>query len=178
MFKSIKSILFATDLSENCRPAFEFAASIATRYQATLVLLHVLEKKMPDYVEGRLKGLLGEAQWRQINAEHEKSARDFLIAKRPNNKLIQSALEQFCSEAGIDDDACGYHSREIVIREGDLVDEIFDQAQKYGCDLLVVGAHKGFISGTAIGATLKNIVRQAKMPVMIVPPTPESEETA
>ena len=52
MLKPLKAILFATNLSENCRDAFDFAASLATRYQATLVLLHVMEK-MPDYVEGR-----------------------------------------------------------------------------------------------------------------------------
>ena len=172
--KPVSSILFATNLTENCRPAFEFAASMATRYQATLVLLHVLEK-IPDYVEARLRGMLGDEKWKEYTAAHEKTARDTLIAKKSDSKMIREVLENFCAEAGIDDDACGYHSREIVLTDGEVVEDIITQARNYNCDLIVMGAHQGFITGTSVGATIKNVLRGSKKPVLVVPPNPEKK---
>lgn len=172
--KPVSSILFATNLTENCRPAFEFAASMATRYQATLVLLHVLEK-IPDYVEARLRGMLGEEKWKAYTAAHEKTARETLIGKKSESKMIRDALEKFCAEAGIDNDACGYHSREIVLTDGEVVEDIITQARAFNCDLIVMGAHQGFITGTSIGATIKNVLRGSKMPVLVVPPNPEKK---
>ncbi|AOY56818.1 MULTISPECIES: universal stress protein [Desulfococcus] len=169
--KSVSSILLATNLTENCIPAFEFAASLATRYQATLVLLHVIEK-IPEYVESQLRGMLGEEKWKSYTEAHAKTARDNLIDKRSGNRVIREALEKFCAEAGIEDNACGYHSREIVLTDGEVVEDIITQAGKHNCDLIVMGAHQGFITGTSVGATIKNVLRGAKLPVLVVPPNP------
>lgn len=174
MFKPIQSILFATNLAENCRPAFDMAASLATRYQATLVLLHVIEK-IPDYVEGRLKGLLGARQWQDISLKHQNEARQNLIGKKSSNTLIRTALEQFCAEAGIDDNVCGYHSREIVVCDGELVETIVSTARTSDCDMIVMGTKAGLISGPAIGATIKAVMRQSGKPVLVVPPAPKSK---
>ncbi len=169
MFKPIQSILFATNLSENCRSAFDFAASMATRYQATLVLLHVIEK-IPEYVEGRLKGLLGEKQWQEISQSHADNARQALIGKKSSSKLIRDALDRFCVDAGIDDAACGYHSREIVVADGEIVEEVIEQSKKYNADLIVMGTRDGFLSDNRIGQTIKSVLRNSKIPVMVVPP--------
>lgn len=170
--KPISSILLATNLTENCRPAFEFAASLATRYKATLVLLHVLEK-IPDYIEAYLKGMLGDEKWKAHIAANEKTALASLTGKKSDNRLIREALEKFCADVGIEGDACGYHSREIVLTDGDVVEDIVTQAKKHHCDLIVMGAHQGFITGTSIGPTIKNVLRGAKIPVLVVPPKPE-----
>ncbi len=172
MIKPVKYILFATNLSENCKPAFDFAASLATRYQATIVLLHVIEK-MPDYIEGRLKGLLGKEKWQQTIDDHAKDAREALIGKKSSNTLIRAALDQFCSEAGIDDDSCGYHAREIVVSSGEVVDDIISNAKQYECDIIIMGTKQTLISKkTAIGQTIKGVLRGSKIPVLVVPPDP------
>ncbi len=147
---------------------------MATRYQATLVLLHVLEK-IPDYVEARLRGMLGDDQWKTYMAAHEKTARDTLIGKRSEKRMIRDALEKFCAEAGIDDDACGYHSREIVLTDGEVVEDIISKAREHDCELIVMGAHQGFITGTSVGATIKNVLRGSKLPVLVVPPKPQEK---
>jgi nucleotide-binding universal stress UspA family protein len=172
--KSISSILFATNLSKNCTPAFEFAASLATRYQATLVILHVLER-MPDYIEAYLRGMLGEEKWQTYTEAHQKNALDNLAGKKSDNRIIREALEKFCAEAGIDDAACGYHSREIVLTDGNVVEDIISQARRHRCDLIIMGAHQGIITGTSVGATVKNVLRGSKLPVLVVPPAPEAD---
>jgi nucleotide-binding universal stress UspA family protein len=40
---TIKTILYATDLGKNMRPAFRHAISIAQQYQARIIMLHVAE---------------------------------------------------------------------------------------------------------------------------------------
>ena len=169
MLKPIQTILFATNLSENCRAGFDFAASMATRYQATLVLLHVIEK-MPEYVEGRLIGLLGETQWKEMSQSHADNARQSLIGKKSSPKLIREALDRFCIDAGIDDASCGYHSREIVVANGEIVEEVIEQSKKYKADLIVLGTRDGFLSDNRIGQTIKSVLRNSKIPVMVVPP--------
>lgn len=169
MIKPIQNILFATNLSQDCIPAFNYAAAIATRFQATLVLLHVIEK-MPDYIESRLKGLLGANKWQEVLASQESNARQTLIGKKSNNAMIQAALAQFCTDTGIDDDSCGYHSREIVVTGGEVVEDIIQCSQDYQCNLIVLGAKSGFLTHNAIGPIAKGVMRKSKIPVMVVPP--------
>lgn len=174
MVKSAKKILFATNLSHNCMAAFEYAAAIATRFQATLVLLHVVDK-VPEYVESRLRGLLGKERYQETIDAHVSSARQQLIGKKSSNTMIQAALAQFCSDAGIDDDVCGYHSREIVLTDGEVIDDILNTAKAYKCDMIVMGTKEGFLSNNSIGSIIKGVMRKTKVAVMVVPPVEGSE---
>lgn len=170
MIKPFSSILFATNLSENCVKAFDYVVSLAVRYQASIVLLYVIEQ-MPKSVEGTLKDLLGEKKWKEFSKSHEDSARQTLIGKRASNHIIRAALGQFCSDAGIDNAECGYISREIVVRNGEAVQEILKQTEAYNCDLIVMGARQSFISKDAtVGNVIKSVIHKAKVPVLVVPP--------
>lgn len=168
MFKPIKTILFSTNLDENCRNAFDLAASMATRYQATLVFLHVIEE-LPDYATGRLKNLLVEDEWKKIEQHHIHNAREALIGKQSTNKIIKDALDLFCVNEGIDDATCGYHSREIVIVDGILIDEIVNQSINSKADLIIMGNSKGLIAENHIGNTIKSVLKRSHIPVMVVP---------
>lgn len=168
MIKPLKTILFATNLSESCARAFELAAGLATRYQATLVLLHVVEKA-PDYVEGRLKALLGENQWDEVVNQLAEDAQSSLIAKKSSSTIIRNALDRYCSMAGIDDASCDYHSREIVVSNGDVVEDILYYAKTFNTDIIILGARKGMLSETAIGGTIKSVLKKSKRPVLVVP---------
>ena len=166
--KPIKSILFATDLSDKCKPAFDLASSMAIQYQATVILLHVTEK-IPGYVETRLKGLFGDQEFQKIVEDHEKNVQGTLIAKKSSSSLIQTALETFCTQAGMDSSDCDI-PREIAVVKGDVVEEIINQSEKHACGLIVLGGRKGFIRKTAIGSTIKEVLRRSKIPVLVVPP--------
>ena len=89
--------------------------------------------------------------------------------------MIQAALAQFCNDAGIDDDACGYHSREIVVTDGDVIEDILNTARQYACDLIVMGTKEGFLSHNSIGSIIKGVMRRTKVAVMVVPPEEEAE---
>ncbi|MGD8835905.1 MAG: universal stress protein [Desulfobacteraceae bacterium] len=160
MIKHLNTILFATNLSEAVRPAFDLAAAIATRFQSTIVLLHVI-KKIPDYAQERLRGLIGKAQWETMQKSRERNAQEALIGKRSSNTLIQEALKRFCSQAGIDDGSCGYHSRKIVVTEGDVIEEIVQASKKYKCDLIIMASREGFVIKNSIGPIIKSVMLQS-----------------
>ena len=169
MESPVSTILFATNLSENCIPAFDFAGSMATRYEARLLLLHVIED-MPVYVEGRLKGLFGKKEWERIKQTHEDSARQSLTGKRSTSALIRAALDRLCNDAGIEASASHGVCREVVVGHGEIVEEIIAQAEGNGADMIVLGAKEGaLLSKVSIGNTIKGVLRAAKVPVMVVP---------
>ena len=173
MIEGIKTILFTSNLSENSRYAFNYAAMLTTQFKAKIILLHVVEK-MPETVEGRMRGLFGDDQWRGILDNHMQDAHQMLVGKVTSKQMISAALSKFCADTGIDSDECGYVEREIVIKEGEVVEEILDQIEAHGCDAVVMGASKGFISGTSIGHVIKSVLKRSKVPVLVVPPAQEA----
>jgi nucleotide-binding universal stress UspA family protein len=170
MLKPIKSILFATDLTENCQPAYDFTLSLAVQFQATIYLLHVIET-LPDNVEGKLKHLLGKHQWGDIVNSQQTNARRSLLGKRSTNQVVRDALNNFCNQAGIEDEGCKVHTREIIISDGDIDEEILQHAKGNKCDLIVLGGHRSLFAKTSIGSTMKSVLKNAKIPVTIVPPS-------
>jgi nucleotide-binding universal stress UspA family protein len=59
MITQIKKILYATDLSKNSSYAFLFAADMAKRHNATIVILHAIEPIPPyaEYYTGMTEGI-------------------------------------------------------------------------------------------------------------------------
>jgi nucleotide-binding universal stress UspA family protein len=65
MIPEIKKILYATDLSKNSSYAFLYAADMARRHNARIVILHSVEPYRPMYYEGmsdRVEELLRKAK--------------------------------------------------------------------------------------------------------------------
>ena len=172
MFNGIKTILFTTNLSKNCVPAFDLALIMALRFKAKLIMLHVMEK-IPDYVESRLQGLLGENQWESMIQAYENEARQKLIGKRSTSTLIQKALDQYCKQAGIESGSDEKQLREVVIDEGDVCDCIIKNADTRACDLIVLGDQEQRFMVGPLRSTTKSVLRQSKMPVVIVPVDPK-----
>ncbi len=169
MLRPIQSILFATDLSENCQPAYDFTLSLAVKFQATIYLLHVIEP-LPDNVEGRLKDLLGKHQWEDMVNSQQTNVRRSLLGKTPASTVVKDALNSFCNQTGIDDKACNFKSREIIISDGDIEDEILRHSAENDCDLIVLGGHKSLFAKTSVGSIIKTVLKKSKIPVTVVPP--------
>ncbi len=170
MLKPIKSILFATDLTANCQPAYDFTLSLAAQFQATIYLLHIIET-LPDNIEGKLKHLLGKHQWTDMVNSKQTNVRRSLLGKTSANQVVRDALNNFCSQAGVDDDACNIQTREIIISDGDIDEEILKNAEGNKFDLIVLGGHRSLFAKTSIGSTMKSVLKNTKIPVTIVPST-------
>ncbi len=169
MLKPIRGILFATDLTPNCQPALDFTISVATRFHATVYMLHVIEE-LPGNMNDRLKDLLGNHEWSKMVDSHKMIAHKSMTGKTSTNGLVREAIHNFCKQEGIDDDSCDFQSREIIITDGDIVGDILENAEKNECDLIVLGGHLNLFSKTATGSKTKGVLKMSKIPVTVVPP--------
>jgi nucleotide-binding universal stress UspA family protein len=166
--KGIKTILFTSNLSETSRIAFGHAALLATQLNARVVLLHVIER-IPESYESRIVGLFGQDKWAEIIARHKQEAQHALIGKISSRQMARTVLSEFCRESGIDEAQCGVIQNEIVVKEGDVAETILGQAAEHACDLIIMGASKGLLSGTPVGHNIKAVLKRSKVPTMVVP---------
>lgn len=165
----VKRVLFATDLTANARHAFSYAAGEATRHGAAMVLLHVLET-IPGSIHGRLESLFGAERWQEMQLAQERTARGILIGKRTDLDLIRQALADFCAQTNAESAHCSFETEEILVRQGEVAEEILEAAAERGCDLIVLGAHRGLLGKTALGRGAKAVLQGARVPVLVVPP--------
>ena len=69
MVPKIERILYATDLSENARYAFGYAADMAQRYDAMITILYVMEN-LNHTVELQVKEIIGQVEWKRLKSEN------------------------------------------------------------------------------------------------------------
>ena len=169
----IRSILFATNLSQACVPALTTSVYLAAHHKARLVLLHVVDSDVPDHIEKQLERTLGRDQFAKIKHEHEQDAQEALIGKMTPGKLGQKAIEQYCLDAGVDPKEFEFNWQHLVVADKELSRAILKQAAENECDLIVAGSKKGFFKGQSVGSTVKGLLEKAEIPVLVVPPGKE-----
>jgi nucleotide-binding universal stress UspA family protein len=168
MSKEYKTILFTSNLSTASRAAFKQAAMQAIKFDAKLVLLHVMEGTPKNY-EGYVSSLFGHDQWQQILKNNREEAKHALVGKVTPKQMVRTVLNQFCKEDKKEDEEYAVPNYEIVVKEGDVVEVILKQAAEHKCDLIVMGASEGLLSGVSVGHNIKSVLKKSKVPVLVVP---------
>jgi nucleotide-binding universal stress UspA family protein len=157
MIPSIKKILYATDLSDNARHVFAYAAAIANRFDAEIIILHAVEPISP-YTQQRLSEMIGESQWAEMQKNKEQETVD----------LIRQRLDRFCQEMGSELNACPFQVADILVKRGNAVEAILEQSRSNHCDLIVMGTHgHGTLADVFVGSTARRVIRRSQVPVMV-----------
>jgi nucleotide-binding universal stress UspA family protein len=143
----ISRILCPIDFSEASRRALEHAVAFARWYEAKVVAFHV-SSSQPLPVAGSEFGGYATALPPAVKAED----------------VIEEA-KRFCQPLS------GGTALEIVVRQGNPVKEIVQQAEQMRADLLVIGTHgrSGF-ERLFLGSVTEKVLRKAPGPVLTVPP--------
>ena len=158
MIPEINKILYTTDLSKNARHAFSYAASIANRYDAGITILHVLEDISPT-TESLVTNIIGEEEWGRLRTRNEKEVLD----------KLQSRLTKFCDDVQAELPACPFITDNIIVKIGNPVDEILQEAENKGYDMVVMGAHgHSALANALMGSTSRRVIRRCKTPVLVV----------
>lgn len=159
MLPEIKNILYATDLSENAKFAYTYAAGLAQKYDARITILHVIEKLNANTFL-QIKGYLGQDKWDAL----QKSNHDELV------ETIKGRLGSFCDEISSEMDACTFKVDKIIVKEGIAPEEILFQAEINDADAIVIGTHGyGMFKDALMGGTARRVVRRTPKPVFVVP---------
>lgn len=145
---TIFKVLLPTDLSDLSAHAARFAVSLASRYGASLHVLHVAEPVIaappapaPEMVAG--------------------------LAPLPlNTAQLQARLDEFVfrTTAGTQVPV----SASLV--EGSIVEQIVDYVRQNGVDLVVIGTHaRGVLRRILLGSISKTVMENAGCAVLMVP---------
>lgn len=128
MVSKINKILYATDLSENSRPALEWAFILAQRHDAKVVLFDSAEGISPCR-NSVIKSHLGDQRWQAARADIEQEAAG----------MMKKRVEQFCEEAKNEIASCPFLVDDIVVTQGYFVHRIIRAAEDRDCDIVVMG---------------------------------------
>jgi nucleotide-binding universal stress UspA family protein len=163
-----KKILFATDLSDNCQRSYNVAVNMAASCNWSFVLLHVMEP-IQNPIEDRIRNLFGEERYEKIMDEYENDTRQILIGKRKEYQILQKALLKFCNEQT---DAEYKHLKpdEIIIKQGDIVEEIISTAKENNSEIIILSRHDRNFHETSITKIIQDVILQSPIPIMIMPP--------
>ena len=145
----IRTILLATDLTAASREATERAVELASRLEARLLIVNVLEKR-------RLSGGGSHERVDQARSERE----SMLVA------VVRSARE-----AGA--------TAEFLVWEGDPGDSIAAAAEAEHADIVVVGTRgRSGAERMLLGSVSDHVVRHADCPVLVVRPSKRHDDGA
>lgn len=148
----IKRILFATDDSENALHAFSYAACIAKRFNAKVILLHVVQefKDMVAFDFGIERSVAAQ-KWFTVNNEY------FQEVKAKFRELVKD--HYFSDEIDIED---------VIVEKGNPVKMILYTARERKCDLIVMGSKgRDGLEDSMMGNTSTGVLRRSTIPVLV-----------
>jgi len=140
-----KSILFATDFSESSDHAFQYALSLARKFESRLGIIHVISEPVD------LRGFyVPHISFDKLEEEIEQGA--------------LKMMEKFCRTHVQD-----YTKVESFVVPGIPYDEIIKKAVEINADLIVVGTHgRTGLDHVLFGSTAEKVVRKSTIPVMTI----------
>lgn len=143
--KDFTTILVAIDFSDSSDNAFELALNMAQKYSAKLELLHVINEPVD------LRGFyVPHISFEKLEEEIEEGARKM--------------MESFCRRKLKD-----YENFQSHIVAGLPYEQIMQQAETLGADLVVLGTHgRTGLDHVLFGSTAEKVVRRSPVPVLTV----------
>ncbi len=171
-----KKIAVATDGSLTALRAVKVAADLASKYEAEVIVLHVLLWEEPKTILKRISFvqhiLDGESENQIATADEsvqsliaDLESRQIKINEKLisilGSKLIEQARQQ-CRDYGV-------HSVKEEILEGDYADQIVTAVKRSGADLIVLGARGlGQLEGLLQGSVSQAVARDVETTCLIV----------
>ncbi len=142
----MKRILVGIDFHDETDVLIDKAVELAGVFGAKIWLLHVAAPE-PDFVGYEV----GPQYIRDFRADELKK----------EHKLIMKFADEIKSR-GID--------AEGLVIQGETIEVVLKESEKLGIDLIVFGHHEhGFLYSAFFGGNSTRILRQSKVPVLVIP---------
>lgn len=162
MIPQINKILYATDLGDrdHTRPVFRRAVSLARRYEASLLMAHVVQplgSTGSAIVDTYLPPDIAE------KVHNQEGMKDVL-------KKMKQRLELFAEEELKNELPERTPVTEVHVATGIPSKEILRMAVENNVDVIVMGkSTHSFFGGTVMGTTARRVTRHSDIPVLLVP---------
>lgn len=158
MLPGIKKILYATDLSKNAAHAFRYAVYFAKKFDAEIVILHIIEGASPNAVKA-LSFYLKEEYIKEIQEE----------GVTHTIERIKNRLKIFFDKELADDIEFAEKFTSIEVYRGFPEEEILKKADAFSCGAIIMGSHEKGVTHTFLGTVAKRVLRRSRKPVFIIP---------
>ncbi len=143
--KKCDTILVAVDFSDSSDNAFQMALSMARKFEARLIILHVINEPVD------LRGFyVPHISFEKLEEEIEEGAKKM--------------MESFCRQ-----NILNFENYESLIVPGLPYEQIIEQAGEHSADLIVLGTHgRTGLDHVLFGSTAEKVVRKSPYPVLTV----------
>lgn len=154
----MRGILAATDGSAGGDRAVDFAAAMAGKFAAELVLLNVEPEMDPRALSHDTRAL-------------DPDLKGLLEAERISlNEFLDDASRGILEKAKARAEAAGAARIVTLSRSGDPAEIILTTAEEHGCDAIVMGKRgHGRLFGLLLGSVSQKVTTMARCTVIVVP---------
>ena len=155
--KNINKIMVGVDFSSYSKDTLAYAATLAEKFQAELIIVNVINKRDIDTI---LK--VGEGQFdRNIEKYVAKTAEEY-VARVKAERTRQ--MEELIAETG-----CSDLTSHKVIRVGVPFQELISAVEDEGPDLMVMGQKgRSDLAGVLFGSNAEKVFRRCPVPLLSV----------
>ena len=157
MIPEIKRVLFCTQIGPHSLSIFRYAYSLAERYGAKIVVLHVREVLLPSQ-EALVEGYSGKDTLHPVVEREEEEALE----------TIEDRIHEFFSRE-IGRDSWDEVVESIIVAEGRARREIVKHIESVGADMVVMGSHRLGLMELLVGSTSQKVIQSSRVPVLVVP---------
>ncbi len=164
----LKTILVAVDGSEHAKKAARLAGDFAGRYEAELVIAHVLvNRKIPDSLRR-----MAEIE-HLVEPEPPKSLGPGILSTAPEDdldaKIIAALGEKIMGDAEVIAREAGARKVSKMALTGEPADALLEEAKRVNADLVVMGTRgMGDLGALLLGSVSHKVIQLAECPVTVV----------
>jgi len=155
--KNIKKIMVGVDFSSYSKDTLAYAAILAEKYQAVLIVVNVINKRDMDTI---LKVAEGQFD-RNIEKYVEKAAEEYIKRVKVERTRQMGEL--------IDEVGCSGVTTHKVFRVGVPFQELISAIEEEGPDLMVMGPKgRSDLAGVLFGSNAEKVFRRCPIPLLSV----------
>lgn len=144
---AMKNILVATDFGEAADNALTYGRELATKFDATLHVLHVAENV---YITA-----FGAETYASFAPDLQRD--------------IEQNAQRRLHDAVLDSDGSGPRTIPVVMTSSSPAFAIIDYAREHDIDLIIMGTHgRGALGHILMGSVAERVVRLAPCPVLTI----------
>ncbi len=164
----LKTILLAADGSDHAKNAARLAGDLAGRYEARLVIAHVLaNRKIPEPLRR-----MAEIE-HLVEPEPPKTLGPGILSTVPEDdldaRIIAAIGEKILNDAELLAREAGARKVDKIALDGEPADALLEEAKRVNADLIVMGTRGlGELTALLLGSVSHKVIQLAECPVTTV----------
>ncbi|MDO5705615.1 MAG: universal stress protein [Paracoccus sp. (in: a-proteobacteria)] len=165
--KPVKTLLYATDLSEGSIYALRYAVRLAETLDGKVHVLHAL-RPMSEEARITLRAYVTDPALRAAAIQDRMQTAREVMAERQKTFWDETDPEKAARRDRI---------AAIEIIEGNPAEVILRHAVDLDADMILMGSHEHGFSHTFLGTVATRVMRRSRIPTLIIPYPAEAERS-